>query len=120
MLRMEDGVNSIAGAEFQTVVALKHFALYPLAIDKRSMLAPLVLDEKFAVVGDDQGVIAGNPRVGDGQIFLHFAADGERSVIKVQSALFGSLNKDKAGKDTGTDAGNGADNGLGRHRRACF
>src|SRR5215472_6023941 len=112
MLGMEDGVNSIASAEFQTVIALQRFALYPLAIDEGSMLAPLILDETFAAVGDDEGMIAGDAWVGDGQVFLHFAADGKRGVINVQSALFGSVNKNEAGKDTATDAGNGADNGV--------
>src|ERR1700745_2167221 len=112
MLGMEDGVNVIASAEFQTVVSFKRLALDPLAVDKRSMLAALIFDKKFAIVGDDKRVVAGNAWVGNGQVFLHLAADAERGVIKVQSALLGSVNKDQAWKDTGADAGNGADNGL--------
>src|SRR5215469_4121399 len=112
---MKNGVDRVASAELQAIIALEKPALYPLAVDKGSVLAALILDVELAVLRSNQRMVARDPRVGDRQVFLHFPTDSERTVIQIQRALFRSLNKNQAGEDPGLNAGDRADDGLGGH-----
>ena len=58
VLRMEYGVNRIAGAEFEAVVAFQLPPLHPLAVDESAVLAALVLHEELAVFGNEERVVA--------------------------------------------------------------
>jgi hypothetical protein len=60
----------------------------------------LVLNEKPSALGDDQGMIAGNPRVSDDQVFVNFASDAERSVIEIERPLLAALDENQAGENT--------------------
>ena len=112
---MEYGVDGVAGAEFQTVVAIENLSLNALPVHERAMFAALVHNKKLAVLGDDDGVVARDPGIGNDQVLLHLAANTEGAVVEIERSLFGSLNEDQAGKDAGTQAGNRTDNGLSRH-----
>src|SRR5215469_10089404 len=113
---MKNGVDRVASAELQAIIALEKPALYPLAVDKRSVLAALILDVELAALRSIQRMVARDPRIRDRQVFLHFPADGERAVIQIQRALLGSLNENQAGEDPGLNAGDRADDGLGGHK----
>ncbi len=52
----------------------------------------------------DLGVIAGDARVGDDEILVHFAADRERSAIQNDVLLLASLHENKGGKHSGSGA----------------
>jgi hypothetical protein len=64
-LGIEDDVGDIAHAKLHAVVALKLFALHTLAVNKSTVLAAQVLDEKLSVIRHDKRVVAGNARVSD-------------------------------------------------------
>src|SRR5262249_7148227 len=116
VLGMKNGVDGVASTELQAIIALEELALYPLPVDKRSLIAAFVIDIELAVFRNNERIVALVPMVGNGQVFLHFSADGERAVIQIQRALFHSLDENQTGKDPGLDAGDRADDGLGRHR----
>ena len=115
VLGMKDRVNRIAGAEFQAIVALELPPLHALAVDERAVLAALVLHEKLAVFRKQQGVVARDPGIGNGQVFFHFAADAERGVVEVEGPLLTAVDKNQAREYAGADAGNRADDGLASH-----
>ena len=100
MMGMKDDVGNIAHAELDAIVALQRLALHPLAVDERSMLAALVDDAELAVFGGDQGVVAGDARVGDDQVLVHLAAHRERSVVEVDGALVVPLHENQGGKNS--------------------
>src|SRR6185437_3784621 len=83
--------------------------------DKGSMLAALVFDVELAAFGNDQGMVAGNPGIGYRQVLFDLSSDAERAVVKVQGALFISVNKDQAGKHSRSDPRNRADDSLSSH-----
>ena len=64
-------------------------------------------------------MITRDPRVGDGEVLLHLAPNGERRVIEKEGFLLAALYEDQAGEDpranprTGAAHGN-ADDGLSR------
>ena len=99
MVRMENDVGDVANTEFDAVVALQILALNPLAVDERSMFTALVNDEEFSVFGCDQGVIAGDTRVGDDQVLVDFPSYGEGSVVEIEGALLVALNEDECRED---------------------
>src|SRR5690242_20227141 len=102
---MEDHVNCVASAELQTIIPLQSFALDSLTVDEGSVLAALILHIKLPIVRHDQRMVARHAGIGDCQILLHLAANGERSVIEIEGALLAALNKDQARKDTRSDPG---------------
>src|SRR5215470_15159505 len=112
---MENRVDGVTSAEFKPVIALKLPALDPFAVDECAMLAALVLDKKLSALGNYDCMVTRHAGIGDDQVFLHLAANAKGAVVEIESALLGPLDEDEAGKDTGTEAGNRADNGLGRH-----
>src|SRR5215470_2740146 len=115
---MEYRIDGVTRAEFQAVVALELFTLYSFAVDERAMLAALVLDKKLSVLGNYDRMVAGDPGIGDDQVFLHLAANAKRTVVEVESSLLAALDENQAGKNSGAQTGNRADNGLGRHEGA--
>ena len=120
MLGIKNRIDSIAGTKFEAVIALQCLTLLnSLSVDKCAVLAALVFDVKAAILRDDERVVARNPRVGDRQVLFNLAANRERRVIEIQRALLGPMHKNNAGKHTGADAGDRADDGLGSHGRAC-
>src|SRR5689334_1618968 len=84
VLRMENRVDGIASTKLEAVIALQRFPLHPFAVHKRSVLAALVLNEKLTVLGDNQRVVARDPRIGDGQVLLHLAANRKRRMVEVK------------------------------------
>src|SRR5262249_13107905 len=98
VLGMKNSVNGVPGTKLQPVVAFKRFALNAFAIHEGSVLAALIFDEKLAVFGNDERMVAGDARIGDRQVFLHFAADRERRVVKVESALLVAVDEDQTGE----------------------
>ena len=112
---MEDGINRVARAELETIVALESLPLHALAVDKGAVLAAFVHHVELAAFGDNEGVVARDPRVSNDQIFFHLAPDGEWAVVEIERALFGPLHENQAGKDAGAEAGDGSDDGLCRH-----
>jgi hypothetical protein len=81
VLGVKDRKNGIARAELDTVIGFQLLALHPLAINERSVLAALVLDENFAVLRDEKGVIAGHTRICNHQVLVHFATDAKWRVM---------------------------------------
>jgi len=112
---MENGINRIARAELETIVTLKSLPLHTLTVDKGAVLAAFVHHVELAALGDDEGVVARDPWVSNDQVFFHLATDGEWAVVEIERALLGPLYENQAGKDAGAEAGNGSDDGLGRH-----
>src|SRR5947209_2467182 len=112
---MEYGVDGVAGAEFEAVVALENLSLNALPVHERAMFAALIHNKKLAVLRNDNGVVAGDPGIGNDQVLLHLATNAEWAMVEVERALLGSLNEDQAGKNAGTQAGNRTDDGLSRH-----
>ena len=99
MQRMENQVGDIARAKFQPVVALELVPLDPLAVDEGAVLAALVDDEEFAILGDNRRMLARHARVGDHQVAIHLAPHCVRRVVQRQRLLLASLHEDRDGKD---------------------
>ena len=115
VLRMKNRVNRVTGAKLEAVVALELPTLHAFAIDERAVLAALVLHEELSVFRKKKGMVARDPGICNRQVFFHLAANTERSVIEVEGTLLAAVNKNQAGKDTGADTGNWADDGLASH-----
>jgi hypothetical protein len=73
--------DGVTGTELHTVIGFQLFALYTFAIHERTVLAALVLDDNFAVLGDEQGMIARDARICNYQILIHSAANAKWGVI---------------------------------------
>ena len=98
--RMKNQVRDVARAELQSIVARQFAAIDAFAVDEGSMLAALVDDKEFAVLGHDVGMLARDPRIGNHQIAVHLAADGVRSVIQRQRLLLVPLDVDHDRENT--------------------
>jgi hypothetical protein len=64
------------------------------------MLAALIYDAKLPILGRDQGMVAGDSRVGDHQIFVDLSPDCERRMVEIDRALVVSLHKNQGWKNT--------------------
>ena len=54
----------------------------------------------YSIAGyGDQGVITGDPGVGDDQVLVDFSAYGEGSVVEIEGALLVALNEDECRED---------------------
>ena len=102
MLRIEDDVGNIAHAEFKAVVFFQDLPLHSLAINEGPMLAALVDDVETSIFGNDDCVIARNARVGNDEILINLATDGERAVVEIDGLLFIALHEHQGGKDSRT------------------
>src|SRR6058998_2931902 len=98
---MKNGVNRIARAKLKTVISIERFTFHAFAIDEGAVLAALVLDKELPACRNDEGMIAGNPGVGDYEIFFQLSTNSERAVVEVHGALLGPVNENEAGKDSG-------------------
>jgi hypothetical protein len=79
------------------------------------MLAAQVDDAEHTVFRDDLGVIPGDTRVRDHQIFINLSAHAERTVVEIDNPLFVPLDKNKGGEYSRTGSRRWANNGLEIH-----
>ena len=96
--RIKNGVGGIARAEFQTIIALEPLPLNAFAVDKRTVLAPLIDEEESIFFEHDEGVVAGNTRIGNHQVLIHLAPHAERSAVKDDVSLLVALHEHQRGK----------------------
>jgi len=82
------------------IIALERLPLHPFAIDESSVLAALVDDAELSVFGCNQGVVAGDARVGDDQVLIHLAAHRKWRVVEVDGALVVPLHENQGGKNS--------------------
>ena len=121
VMGMEDDVGNIADTELDAIVPLQSLALYPFAVDESSMLAALVDDAKLPVFGGDQSMVAGDARIGDHQVLINLASDGERSVVEIDGALVVPLHEHQGGKNPRPGGRNRTRDGLKSHvALPCF
>ena len=102
MRRIENDIGRIAGAKFHPVIALKFLPLDTFPIDEGAVLASLIDQKELAALQFDLRVVARDARVGDHQVFVHLAADGEGGPVENNILLFISLHKHERGEDAGT------------------
>src|SRR4029077_1595145 len=95
MMGVEDDVRNVAHAELDPIVPLQSLALDPFAIDESSMLAALIHYAELSVLRGNQGVVAGDARIGDDQVLIDLSAHRERSVVKVDVALVVPLHENE-------------------------
>ena len=100
--RIEDGVAGIARSKFQAVVAFQLLPLNAFAVDERAVLAALINEKESVFFEHDQRVIARDPRIGDHQILIHFAAHAERRAIEDDVLLLVPLHQHQRREHTGT------------------
>src|SRR5208282_2024034 len=99
--RIEQDVGGITRAELEAVAALQFLALDALSVDERTVLAAEVDQEKVLTLLHDLGMVAGDARVGDDQVFVDFAANIERGAIESDVPLLAALHEDQCGKYSG-------------------
>ena len=102
MLRIKNYINGFADAKFQAIISLQSLAINALSIDERAMLAGLINHTELAILRNDEGMFARNPRIGDDQIFVNLAPHCKGTVIKIDGALLVPLHKNQRGKDART------------------
>jgi len=112
---VEDDVRNVAHAELDPIVPLQSLALDPFAIDESSMLAALIHYAELSVLRGNQGVVAGDARIGDDQVLIDLSAHRERSVVKVDVALVVPLHENESGKNPRTRGRNRACDGWISH-----
>src|SRR5579864_749036 len=104
MGRIKENVGRITRTEFQPIAALQFLALDALPVHERAMLAAQIFDEEFLTLLHDLSMVARDSRIGDDEVLIHLAADGERSAIQNDILLLATLHKHKGGKHSGAGA----------------
>ena len=102
MMGMEDDVGHIADAELHAIVPLQRLALYPFTVDESSVLAALVHYAELPVFRGDHSMVAGDARIGNDEIFVHFAPHGKWAMVEIDRPLLVALHKYQGWKKAGT------------------
>src|SRR5207302_4701340 len=82
----EEQMSLAAHPKLDAVVGLQLVADDTLAVDVGAVLAVLVLDEIAVALAHDHGVVARDPRVQQGEVFIRLAADGKRRALQHKAA----------------------------------
>src|SRR5215472_1745481 len=106
--RVEDNVDMVLRAEVNAVAIRQSVAVHLLSVDEGPVLASLIDDAVLAVHQDDLGVIARDAWVGDDEVLLRPAADGEWYFLQRDLALLLPFDKHQIGILPGNTMWHGA------------
>src|SRR5690349_5894679 len=98
MAGTKDGINHVAYTKLKPVIALQIFAIDAFTVYKGAMFTALVYNREFAIFRHDHGMIEGDSRVCDYNVFIYLTSDGKRAMVDADGALFPVLHQNQLGK----------------------